>query len=333
MTFVARMLISLAALATLSSAGGPSAYAHGSNPSQTGSDTPAATTSEGMPLHVDVFHLILNVVEPGFYQVAQVMSVRNVAEQAYLGGPISSDGRRAGLIIPLPVGAIEVHPLPPSQNDLDPSSLVLEEGRLLDLRAVPPGTLQAAISYELVAGPEGQEVEIALPYPTRTVSLLIGGAAFDAVQIEASQFVRQQPVSLGDKTFAQWTTEMLDAGSTVRFRVGPAASSLSAATWALLGLGISLLVAIAVSLFGGRRGINFEAQRQQIIHRIAFLDQRKEAGRISASDYFTQRGNALEQLLALERSPPPKTKPASSKQRGKGKGRRASRARGAPSEL
>jgi hypothetical protein len=264
---------------------------------------PASETASGtsQPLEIEVFHLIFRVVEPGLYEVAQVMSVVNTSDAPYQAGPEVEGRGVAGLVIPVPAQAARINALPPPQGGLNPAALVLEDTRLLHLEPVAPGMHQIGISYEVVAGPEGEDVVFTLPYPTQRVSLLVGGPAGASVQVEAPQLVRQQPMELGAQgVFAQWSAESLPAGATVSFRIGPTPAPLSPKTLALISFCFALVVAITVSIYGGRRRQDLGIERQQVIEDIAHLDIASRSGQIDASDYLHQRGAALERLAALD---------------------------------
>ena len=263
--------------------------------------TSGLATGTAQPLEVEVFHLIFRVVEPGLYEVAQVMSVVNTSDSPYQAGPEVEGRGPAGLVIPVPAQATGINALPPPQGGLNPAALVLEETRLFHLEPVPPGIQQIGISYEVVAGPEGADVLFTLPYPTQRVSLLVGGPAGAGVQVEAPQLVRQQPMELGAQgVFAQWSAESLPAGATVSFHIGPTPAPLSSKSLALISFSFALVVAIVVSIYGGRRRQDLAFERERVIEDIAHLDIASNLGQIDSSEYLHQRGAALEQLAALD---------------------------------
>lgn len=261
------------------------------------------TTSQGQPLHVDRLHLILRVEAPALSRVAQVLVVRNVADTAYLSDVTGPDGRRAGLVIPVPSTAVRVQAIPPPNSDLDPEAVAVDGNRLLDLRPVPPGVRNVAVSYEVQGDEDGQRLEITLPYPTQTVDLLVHGAERAGLDLEAPGFTEQQPRALGQQgTFANWTSGVVDAGGTVTIRLTTSGLGLEPGSWALLALSAALLLAAAGSFLAGRFGIERTADRDEILERIARLDRAHEAGDLTESDYYARRSAALEELLALDRA-------------------------------
>ena len=258
------------------------------------------TTDAGMPLHIDMLHVVLNVVEPGLYQAIQVMSVRNVAEKAFYGAT-EFQGVPVGMEIPVPTGASRVTPLPPEVSGLDPSFLALDAGRLLDLRPVPPGVHQIGVGYELVTGPEGSDVELRLPYPTAQVSLLVG-PNLDDVEIDAPDMIEQEPQEIpGQGIFAHWTSDVIDAGGTLTFHIGPRTSPLSAADWSLIGLGVALLAGVAGSIWGAASPAANEDSRRQLIEQVARLDRDQRDGGVSDEDYHRRRGEAIGRILEIDR--------------------------------
>ena len=258
------------------------------------------TTTEGSLLHLDVLHLIVRVVEPGLYQVVQVMVVRNVGEAAYLGGPAAADGRRAGLVIPFPTGAVQVRPFASPQGNLDPSTLVRDGNRFLHLRPIPPGLEEVAISYELVADRSGQLVELTLPYPTQRVSLLVGGPASDRVRVDAIDLVPGDPQTIpGQGTFANWVSDVREAGSVVAFRIGPVSGGLTVQSWAMVGLSLAIFAAVAGSVLASRTQ-DVEHRRRQLLEQIARLDLQRENRSVSDSSYVIARSAALDELLSIE---------------------------------
>lgn len=257
------------------------------------------TTSAGTPLHIDMLHVVLNVVEPGFYQAIQVMSVRNVAEKAFLGEP-GFEGQPVGMVIPVPTGASQVAPLPPEMSGLDTDFLAVDEDRLVDLRPVPPGLHQVGISYELVTGSEGADIELTLPYPTAQVSLLVG-PGLDDVEIDAPTMVEQAPQEIPNQgAYAHWTSDVIDAGGTLVFHVGPRRPPLSAAAWSLIALGAALFAGVAASIWGGVAPERGQESRLRLVEEVARLDRDYLDGRVADGDYYQRRGNAIERILEID---------------------------------
>ncbi|MGD8816986.1 MAG: hypothetical protein PVJ51_07350 [Acidobacteriota bacterium] len=257
------------------------------------SDTPVS-------LHIDVLHIILNVVEPGVYQALEVMSVLNIDERAAYGNE-TYQGQRVGLVIPLPTGATQVTPLPPEMSGLDPDRLVQDGNRLLDLRPVPPGNRQVAVQYEIVTDPDGGDLELTVPHPTQQVSLLLG-PGLGTVSIESEQLSELEPVTIPDQgQYANFTSDVLSAGDTLRFHIGPDNPPLSPASWALLALAAALLASAAASFALTRKPAHEPDERGSLLAAVARLDDRHAAGELSDSIYYAQRGELLGRLMELGR--------------------------------
>ena len=266
------------------------------------SDTPAT-------LHIDVLHIILNVVEPGLYQALQVMSVLNVGEAAAFSAEVFG-GERVGMVIPLPEGAGGRSPLPPEISGLDESRLVQDGNRLLDLRPVPPGNRQVAVQYEITTNPDGGDIAITLPHPTEQVSLLVG-PGLGAVVLESEQLTELEPVDIeGQGQYANYTSDVLPAGGTLRFTIGPPHAAMSPEAWALLGLAVALLASAVASIALARPRAPDPGARHALISEIARLDAQHEAGVLDAAAYHARRREALGRLMEIDGHPPAQTEAA-----------------------
>lgn len=262
----------------------------------------AEVTAYGRPLHLDTLHMIIQIDEPGVYRVLQFMTVSNAGETAWAGGPELRDGRRAGIIVPLPAGAsgtIRAAPFP-SETDALPPDMQIDVDRVLDPRPVPPGGRQVAVTYDLVSDGEPVPVLIEVPYPTQSVSVLIGGAAASSVVLTDTSLQQQPAETIGDNTFELWTAEAVGPGTEVRFTLGPSANPLSTQTLALFGLGLALVLASLATLRGDAPPAHAREQHEILVERAALLDLQYDEDAIGAVEYFHRRGAAIEQLMLLE---------------------------------
>lgn len=259
-------------------------------------------TDEGRPLHLDTLHLIVQIDDPGLYRVLQFMTVSNAGQAAYAGGPALRDGRRAGLVLPLPPGAgsVRVAPFPSAEEALPPEAAEIRSDRVLDARPVPPAGRQVAITYDLVSEGEPVEVVLELPYPTQSVSLLVGGDAAGQVDLRTDSLEPQPDQQIGERSYRMWLAEALAPGTRVRFTIGPHRGGLTIAHWALLALGVGLLCAVAAGLQRPAPG-HVERRRDEIIAAIAALDDAYEEGELEDSEYFGRRAAELERLELLAR--------------------------------
>jgi len=282
----------LVALAAAPAAGAPAVQDPGT----------AQPDSAAVPptLHIDILHIVLNLVEPGVYQAIQVMNVINVGEEPARAGPAVGE-LRAGMIIPVPTGALEIAPVTGFAG-LATIELAMEGGQLLDLQPVPPGTHQVAVQYTLFVAEEGSDFEITLPYPTAEVSLLVG-PGLESTRVESAQMAELEPQQIsGRGVYASWRSDVLAPGDALRFRLGPERPALSVEAWALLGLAAALFAGAAASLWGSRRLPDPEA-RGRLIAEIAALDDAHAAGGIADNDYYARRSEAIGRLLRIEPRP------------------------------
>jgi|TARA_B100001245_G_scaffold234189_1_gene219272 hypothetical protein len=247
--------------------------------------------------HINVLHMVINVLQPGVYQVIQLVEVLNPGETAGFTGE-SFDGREIGLVIPVPPTAANVAPVE-QIGGLDPSRLSLDGNRLLDLRPLPPGVHQMVLQYELLPGTGGADIELTVPYPTAQVTIL-AGPGIDSVEIRSDQLIEQPPATdIPGGPFAYWTSDVFASGDTLRFRLGPQRPMLSTASWSLLALAVALLASSAASIWGGRSS-EHPQQRALFVAQIAQLDRDHDRGLINGSDYHARRGQAIEQLMEIQ---------------------------------
>jgi len=254
---------------------------------------------EDANLHINVLHLIINVLEPGVYQAIQLVEILNVGDRASYTGE-EFEGRRVGLVIPVPSSATSIAPVPMEQiGGLDAANLALDGNRLLDLRPVPPGTHQLVIQYELIAGTGGADIELLIPYPTAQVTIL-AGPGLDAVEITSAQLSELPPaIDIPGGPFAHWGSDVLSAGDTLRFRLGPPRPALSVASWSFLGLAVALFASAVASIWGGRAPSN-RGDRERLIAEVAALDRAHDSGDLDDANYYIRRGDAVGKLMQLQ---------------------------------
>lgn len=256
---------------------------------------------EGANLHINVLHIILNVLEPGAYQAIQLVEILNVGERASYTGE-EFEGRRVGLVIPIPSVATNISPVE-QIGGLDPANLALDGNRLLDLRPVPPGTHQLVIQYDLLTGTEGTDIELSIPYPTAQVTIL-AGPGLDAVEIRSDQLNELPPATdIPGGPFAHWGSDVLSAGDTLRFRLGPPRPALSVASWSLLGLAVGLFASAVASIWRahppGKPG-----DRERLIADVAQLDRTHDSGDLGDAEYHARRSDAIGRLMQSQGSQP-----------------------------
>lgn len=262
----------------------------------------AEVTSEGRPLHLDTLHIIIQAEDPTFYRVLQFVTVSNAGEAAWAGGPPLADGRPAGLVIPVPAAARSLQPAPfPTAADALPAAAI-EDGSntVLDPRPVPPSGRQAAITYDLVASDGPVDVRLPLPYPTQTVSVLLGGTGAEEVELTDTGLQQQPPEQIGEAQYESWRAETLEPGTEIRFRIGPRSEGLPAWAWGLVGLGVGLLAAVSASFRPRDVRESVVAERDRLVDVIARLDLDRSAGRLDEEAYYRRRSAHLERLMVLE---------------------------------
>ncbi len=261
-------------------------------------------STEGNPLHIDTLHVIVQADDPTVYRVLQFMTVSNASSTAFAGGPSLGDGRRAGLVIPLPdqASAVSPAPFPTPEDALPRTDAGIEPGRVLDARPVPPAGRQVAVTYTLTADATSLPFRIELPYPVQTLSVMLGGDAAADLELTTSTLQQNEPQDIGGELYELWTAEALPPGAELSFELGVRGVRLLPTHWALIGLASALVVAIVATIHGGGSMQHVRHRQSRLIDRIARLDVQYERGEIADLEYFRARGQELEslQLVALQ---------------------------------
>ena len=255
-------------------------------------------------LHINVLHMIINVLEPGVYQAIQLVEVWNAGTRASYSGE-EFDGRQVGLIIPVPSAATGIAPVGDiSVSGLDTNNLALDGNRLLDLRPVPPGTHQKVLQYDLFTGNAGADVNLSLPYPTAQITIL-AGPGLDAVEISSGQLSELPPAAdIPGGPFAHWGSDVMSAGETLSFRLGPQRPTMTVSSWSLLGLATALLASAVASIWGGRPP-GAPGDRARLIAEAASLDHAHDLGDVDDADYHDRRNAIIGHLMQLSGDGPP----------------------------
>ena len=168
---------------------------------------------------------------------------------------------------------------------------------------MPPGTRQLVIQYELLTGEGGADIDLDLPYPTAQVTIL-AGPGLDSVQINSPQLAALPPATdIPGGPFAHWGSDVLSAGDTLSFRLGPQAPTLTVAQWSLLGLAFGLLASAIVSLWGGRPTA-VPGERGRLVAAVARLDDAHEGGDLADADYHARRGDLVGRLMEIDDTGP-----------------------------
>ena len=161
--------------------------------------------------HINVLHMIINVLQPGAYQVIQLVEVLNPSETAGFTGE-SLDSREIGLVIPVPPTAANVAPVE-QIGGLDPSRLSLDGNRLLDLRPLPPGVHQMVIQYELHPGTGGADIELTVPY--RVLEFVSRPGSPVSTRASATHAVHGLLVAVGTRSCFACKQRSLNLGSPI----------------------------------------------------------------------------------------------------------------------
>ena len=256
---------------------------------------------DGRPLHLDTLHLIVQADEPGFVRVLQFMTISNAGEAAFAGGPQLTDGRQAGIVIPLPATARNVTPAPfPNPEEaLNAEFAQFDSDRILDARPVPAGGRQLAVTYELPLDAGLVDVSLLMSYPAASVSLLLGGVGAPELSLDSAQLQSQPAEMIGDQRYRLWVAAALQPGTDLSFTIGPAGLVLTAGQLGLMAAATGLLLAVVGSLVSGGSPAYRADQERKVLLAIAALDDSHAADELGDGDYFFRRGRELDRLALL----------------------------------
>ena len=258
-------------------------------------------TREGRPLHLDTLHLIVQADEPGSLRVLQFMTVSNAGEAAFAGGPQLADGRTSGIVIPCRPPPRTSNPRPSERGGCAESRERAIRQRPHSRRTpVPAVGRQVAVTYDLLLTEGEVAVSLLIPYPTQSVSLLLGGAGARALTLESDQLHAEQPEMIGDQPYELWMTSALQPGTELTFTLAPQGMTLTPGQFGILAAAAGLLLAVAGSMLAGGSDQYRAEQRHVVLAAVAALDDSHAAGDISDGDYFHRRGRELDRLALLD---------------------------------
>jgi hypothetical protein len=137
---------------------------------------------------------------------------------------------------------------------------------------------------------------------------MLVGPGLGAVVVESDQLIELDPVAIPNQgDFANYRSDVIDAGGTLRFRIGPPSAPMSIGAWSLLALAAALFAGAIVSMWGGRRSAPAAgatspppADREALILEVARLDDEHAAGVIPDADYTARRADAIARLVAID---------------------------------
>lgn len=255
-------------------------------------------------------------------EVLQLMRFRNESDRTFVGADSDQDAPDPQASPPAESPARQVLklPIPESAYDLAPADPVNAaglatsgEGRLVTTSALPPGESSIAYLFKVKVPRTGWQLRREVYNPTDHADLLVG----DRLTLTAAPgFEFQENKTLGGESYNRYRSGALNPGSVIEADIGFPDDGSSDGVWIGFGAVAAVLAALFVTAalrMRRRRAAKQKPQvpeaktvepspRQELIDRIAELDEQFEAGKLDEPTYRSQRASLLAGL-----SEPPKS--------------------------
>ncbi len=238
--------------------------------------------------------------------ILETLEVVNAGDRTYVGDHRGDPGSDVPGVLPrsirllLPSGASGFIP----QDGLDPLRLLPVAGGFVDTAPVPPGSHQIAYTYIIAYADGGAELRKALPYPTKTLRVLVPNAG---LEIRTDRLHAAGTIEIQGRPYLVLGAEDVPANTNVTVDVLGLPSSptgrLDPGAIQLFGLSV-LVLAVGVALYLGLRPRSHErddpaTERRALLLALARLDDSLAAGRINPERYQAERARQKRRLIDL----------------------------------
>ncbi len=258
------------------------------------------STDDDSAIVIATAHTIIYTAEDRINVTEYYMFV-NGSDRTYIGSrEINDEGTKETLSFSLPTGITE---LEPTLGLMDCCIFSSEEG-FIDTMAVVPGMKEISYSYTVETGSGGYTLPLKINYPLVSYDLLVQGSD---VEVSVDQLTAEESIPIDGVLYSHFSGENLPADDTLTIRLSglPQASGKNAVLWVILSLAI----------LGGSFGIgysmrkkkvqpvssedNLQSVKQELLLKLAGLDDDFESGIIQEDAYRRQRNATKTRLLKL----------------------------------
>jgi hypothetical protein len=263
-----------------------------------------ATTSDAA-IRVALAHAII-YVEQESISVTEVLWVVNDSDRTFVGAEETVvDGQQGTLVYTLPEGATDFEP----SMEVMQGYLMLDNNRVADNLAFPPGERETVYSYRLDRPGSGDVViPLNIHYPTDILYVMVAG---EDIEVASSQLKPAEPVEAetGER-FIRFAGEFLPRGSTIDVRLSSEAQGGGAASAVPWIIGAIIIIGIVAYLWwrsahprvpapAGRTG-RADSRREQLLREMARLDSDLGQGLLDENTYREMYDQKKAQLKELE---------------------------------
>jgi hypothetical protein len=260
------------------------------------------TTSDAA-LQLPRLNLVVAGAQPGMLQMMEMGAVVNGGDRTFLTDNPQDQALAHGLRFALPRGALGAQ----FQTGFDNRDVVSSLDGVQVTGPVPPGQHEFALSFQLPYSGSDADLSLQAPYPVGSFTLYLpqGGP-----RLSSASLAPQGAATLGGQTYQVYTAQNAGAGTRLDVHLAelPSTAGLTTSQLALISLGVAVLVlGGGLLLFGQRRrhvpapapAGDPEAERLQLVVRLAALDERYASGGIGEREYATERNRGKQRLLEL----------------------------------
>ncbi len=258
------------------------------------------STDDDSAIVIATAHTIIYTAENKI-SVTEYYLFLNDSDRTYIGSrEINDEGTKETLSFSLPA---EHTDLQPTLGLMDCCIFGSEEG-FIDTMAVIPGMKEISYSYTVETGSGDYALPLKINYPLVNYDLFVQGSD---VKVSVDHLTAEEPVPIGGIRYSHFSGENLqvDDSLTIRLSGLPQAGNKNAVLWVILSLAI----------LGGSFGIgysmrkkkvqpvssedNLQSAQQELLLKLAGLDDDFESGIIKEDAYRRQRVETKNQLLKL----------------------------------
>lgn len=258
------------------------------------------STDDDSAIVIATAHTIIYTAEDHI-SVTEYYLFVNDSDRTYIGSrEINDEGTKETLSFSLPTGITGLQ----SMLGLMDCCIFSSEEGFIDTMAVMPGMKEISYSYTVETGSGDYTLPLKIIYPLVNYDLFIQGSD---VKVSVDQLTAEESMPIDGVQYSHFSGQNLPAGSTLAIRLSglPQASGKNALLWVILSLVI----------LGGSFGIGYSMRkkkvqplssednlppvRQELLLKLAGLDDDFESGIIQEDAYRRQRNATKTQLIRL----------------------------------
>ena len=267
------------------------------------------STADDSALQFDRLNLLLRSVDQGMLNFVEMGALSNGGDRTFVAADPPHAAVNA-LRLPLPPGALGVQ----MQSGFTSQDLVSGRGALQVTSPIEPGVHEFALSFQVPVTGSTADLTLRLPYETADYSVYVPDTG---VMLNTRDLQSDGSIVLGQQTYAVYGASNLSRNATVSAQFARDGSSPTSDLLELIVVclaGVLLVVAGGTLLFVRRTRSRRTTtatlalkpgaadERLELVVRMAVLDERFAAGRVSRAEYDAVRNLTKRRLRQLTSS-------------------------------